>query len=297
MVPTPTTVPPPSSSIAPPIALVAILLVFLSALAGALLPLYILAKSNPTTSLLRLGNSFAAGILSSAGLVHLLPSGDRALRSLFPHIRYPFAGPFALLGVAAVFLLDHLIRRNIPPTQPPRQSLLIPHPSPSNPPISTVSATVTYILAAALSLHSLIEGLTLGASVIRTPQFLAVLSAIVAHKTFAAISLGTSLAGMVLSHPRRGVKTAAVITAVTFALLTPIGAAVGLAMVRVLDERHGSVVSAALNCVSAGVFLYVAFVELLGEELKAEEKSAEGGRCALVFVVAAALMSLLAVWI
>lgn len=281
----------PKASAAVPstIALAAVFIVFLSALAGALLPLYFLTKAASDTTFIRLGNSFAAGILSAAGFVHLLPGGDRAFHKLFPHVHYPYAGLLALVGAVVVFLVDHVIRHGLCHKRRDQQPLL------GHVDTGAASTTVTYILAAALSVHSLIEGLTLGASVIYSSQFVAMLTAIVAHKAFAAVSLGTSLAGLVLKDRSRSTRTGAVIAAVTFALLTPIGAGTGVGMVHAMDEWEARVLSAGLNCVSAGIFVYVALVELLAEEMRLEEKRGMGGR-AVVFAVAAALMSALAVW-
>lgn len=346
-----------STVVSPWLALFSILIVFLFALLGALLPLHVLTTSTGSTTLFRYGNAFAAGFLSAAAFVHLLPGADRAFMHLFPDSKYPTAGLLALAGATAVFSLDHVLRHRFSRTAAPdagghvqhchthptsgspchaslvqqqkqeeeeeedhkhhhdEEQPLLPSSSssvhPSQKTRASTSPALPYVLAAALSLHSLVEGLTLGASILRSARFVAILAAIVAHKTFAAMSLGTSLTTIVTNSPgSRAARNAAMATAFGFAALTPVGALIGVAAVtNWLNSRNASIVSAGLNSLSAGIFVYVAFVEMLAEDFRCgEEGEPHGGgkrdneqeddavQRALVFVASAAAMSLLAIW-
>jgi zinc transporter ZupT len=157
-----------------------------------------------------------------------------------------------------------------------------------------------YVLAAALSFHSLMEGMALGASRPSQSQFLALLAAILTHKFFAAFALGNSLS--IAASTIQG-KKPAMSAAVGFALTTPIGAIFGMALSSSILPQAGRVVSAGLSSVSAGIFLYIALVELVAEDLRcegmrhSEEVDPDNNDALLrtaIFVAAATVMSLLA---
>jgi solute carrier family 39 (zinc transporter), member 1/2/3 len=124
------------------------------------------------------------------------------------------------------------------------------------------------MLAAALSFHSLMEGLTLGVSQRSRRQFLALLVAILAHKFFAAFALGISLSSAASTPAGR---RAALHAAVVFALTTPVGAAAGLCVSSALLPRAATAVCAGLGAVSAGIFVYIALVELVAEDFRCDE--------------------------
>lgn len=295
--------PPPDTLPAPvpvPFAVAATALIFLSALLGATLPLHFLSHLSPHSTLLCQGHSFSAGILTAAALVHLFPAGDRALQRLFPESDFPFSGVLALMGVALVLFMDSVTAGTIcaKQHQHEQQTPLLGDVAvrstskygDANTPTkitrshsSSVNAVGGYMLAAALSMHAWVEGITLGTSIRHGGEFLAVLAAIVAHKTFAAMSLGTSLLGE-LARGKRGVW----IVVSVFALLTPIGVGMGVLALSGMGDWEGGVVSASMNCVSAGVFVYVVFGELLRNEADVR---------VVGFLVGGGLMSLLAIWV
>lgn len=208
---------------------------FFVSLAGVLTPL-LLSETHNSPRLFFMSDAFAAGVLSSAAFVHLLPSATVRLS----HFAYPWAGLLALGGAATVHVVDVLTAGAHPKVgsrQPVRASLA---------------------LAAALSVHAFLEGLALGASTLRSQSFGAILIAIALHKAFAALSLGAALSSS-------GTEWWwATTLAFVFAGSTPIGALGGLALVHTaLSPVEAKTASAALTAVSAGVFAYVAFAELL----------------------------------
>lgn len=226
------------------VTLLTIAFIIVVALSGTLSPLLLQRSARRVRALFLLGDAFAAGILASAALVHLLPAAHDSFRKYVPNVEYPLAGMFALFGACAVYILDHIVTGN---TEKSAKSS---------------SAMLGYVLGATLSFHAFVEGVALGASVIRRALFASIFAAILVHKFFAALSLGFSLARMV--HVDSTARTHALLMAVMFALVTPVGAFFGMVIVaQVLSKNLAQVVTAALAAISAGVFLYIALVELL----------------------------------
>lgn len=207
----------------------ALLLLFCVSLLCALLPLQLSGSFKKDEHVNRLADTFAAGILASAAFVHLLPAATAKLTT-----QYPVAGALAILGVGAMHLQHAL-----------------PYPNNSR-------TTNAFALVAALLVHAALEGLALGASASQRGTFAALLAAVLAHKAFVALSLGAALAGAACSH------ITATILAFTFSAISPLSACFALAFVRFLLKAHTAhTVAAALSAISAGVFAYVAFVDLL----------------------------------
>ncbi|XP_013917602.1 PREDICTED: zinc transporter ZIP1-like [Thamnophis sirtalis] len=113
------------------------------------------------------------------------------------------------------------------------------------------------VLVVSLSLHSAFEGLALGLQ--DTPsQVLRLAAAIVLHKCIIAASLGLLLLQSRLPLP----WLAAVLAC--FALMSPVGVGVGMAVPR---GAGGSLARSVLEGVAAGTFLYITFLEILPQEL------------------------------
>jgi zinc transporter ZupT len=187
---------------------------------------------------------------------------------------------------------------------------------------STVSnAIMAYILCVALSFHSLIEGLALGVSASARPQFVALFLAILAHKIFAAFALGVSLVSSQSPSDSRAERRRIIWAAVAFAGTTPAGALVGLTVSSILVPRSARITAAVMSSFSAGIFLFVAFGQLVADEfrcscmessdtfddliLSTDEQADVRGiprkdnslLCAGVFVCSAVTMSVLALWV
>lgn len=181
---------------------------------------------------------------------------------------------------------------SIPFSSPPSTSSSISKNKTTTDPNSS-KVTLSLVFATTLSFHSLMEGITLGASLLHTKQFMVLAIAILAHKLFAALSLGTSLAA---ASPKNTITTMSILTAFAFAFSTPLGALLGALIVSTTVQSV--LVSATLTCMSAGIFLYVAFVDLLAEEVREcacddHDRFLRG----VLFVCAASAMSLLAIWV
>ncbi|CAM9844965.1 unnamed protein product [Choristocarpus tenellus] len=113
-------------------------------------------------------------------------------------------------------------------------------------------------LLLALSVHSVMEGLGLGAD---SGKMYNMLFAIAVHKSLAAYALGTSLL-------RCGVTIGGLIGYISlFSLMTPMGIWLGTAMRNEKESGAGS----ACVALAAGTFLYIALMEVLPRELEASE--------------------------
>ncbi len=249
---------------------------------GAVLPL---RERRAATSerLLGWGNAFAAGVLLAAGLVHMLPDADRTWTSL-GHT-YPTA--FALAGLAFVFML--LVEHVLLPEQAHEEM----H-APSGERFARIAersqhsgdAVAAYAVLIALSIHSLLAGLALGAEA-DLSRALVIWIAIIAHKTAGGFALGISLA-------RSGLPTRqSWILVALFAVATPAGGVVGAILGELVEGRLGASLEATFLSIASGTFVYVATFDILRDEFPAP-----GGRFAkwCVLTAGVASMSALALW-
>ena len=119
----------------------------------------------------------------------------------------------------------------------------------------------SFLLLLAMSLHTVFEGLAIGLQPNNTSVW-SLFLAVIIHKCVIAFSLGIQFAENI-QHTAR-----AVLFIVFFAVMSPVGAAIGTAMT---ETGSGSgavdIASAILQGLSAGVFLYVTFFEVLGKEV------------------------------
>ncbi|MFK7896740.1 MAG: ZIP family transporter [Myxococcota bacterium] len=258
----------------------ALLLAILAAGAmGAALPLLRRGQVR-SERILGWGNAFAAGVFLAAGLVHMLPDADRVWTAL--DWDYPMA--FALAGVAFAFMLlvEHVLlpehaHEEVHAPSGERFARIAEHHQ------DTLSA---YAVLTALSIHSLLAGLALGAE----PEFaraIVISIAIIAHKSAAGFALGVSLARSPVS-PAQSWRLVAL-----FALATPVGGLLGALVGETFEGRLGSSLEATFLSIAAGTFIYVATFDILRDEFPAP-----GGRFAKWLVLSAGIasMSALALW-
>jgi len=139
------------------------------------------------------------------------------------------------------------------------------------------------VLQVALSFHSLLEGLGLGAA--PSPRSaLEMLLLIALHKGLTAFALGSAVLHAVLSP-----RLAALLCAV-FVLATPCGILLGT----LLSASALGPWSFVLVAAAAGTFIYVALCEVLPRELQSR-RAARGAQLALM-AFGYVFMAVLAVW-
>ena len=223
--------------------------------------------------LLGWGNSLAAGIFLGTGLIHMLPDASTAWDSL--GWRYPMAFLLAACGFVLMLLIETAHDMMHAPSNDQ-----FTHPSGQ-------SGLAAYAVLTALSVHSFLAGLTLGAE----PELagaLVIFLAILAHKTTAGFALGVSLVRTAMAR-RHAWQLLAI-----FAFATPLGILLGLVLGGALDGPAQRTLEATFLALAAGTFAYVATLDILRNELLEP-----GGRLSRWVCVASGtgLTGMLALWV
>lgn len=280
--------------------LIGAVVVFGFGLVGGMLP-WRLAHVRRSETVLGWGNAFAGGVLLAAGLIHLLGDAAGAFPTLWPEVDYPWAFTIAaaaflgLLGLERVLPRLPASKRTAVATSPAGGSATEDVRAEGDPEAAAIagavehSATLTaaYLLLMALSIHSVLAGLALGAQT-QTAGFVVVLVAIVAHKSSAAFALGVNLfrAGLTLRR--------ALWLIVVFATMTPIGILLGTAITAALDARGEQVFEAVFDAIAAGTFLYIASLDIIREEFVPPPRD-RGTKYAWA-CLGATIMAVVAIW-
>jgi zinc transporter 1/2/3 len=256
-----------------------LLAILASGAAGAALPL-LRRGSTRSDRILGWGNAFAAGVFLAAGLVHMLPDAHE----IWTRLGWTYPMAFVLAGFAFAFMLlvEHVLL--------PEQAHQEVH-APSGERFARIAeqhhdALSAYAVLAALSIHSLLAGLALGAQP-DLSRALVISLAIIAHKSAAGFALGISLA-------RSPLPTAQSWRLVgLFAVATPVGGLIGALIGETLEGRVAANFEAAFLSIAAGTFVYVATFDILRDEFPAH-----GGPFAKWLVLTAGIgaMALLALW-
>ena len=264
------------------IKLVLLLALLATALACGALPLRRRGGETAGSRLLEWGNAFAAGVFLGAGFVHMLPDANAAWEQLGWH--YPIGMLLAAAAIIVMLLFEHVL--------PPEHAHHAMH-APSADRFGALGAhehvgspRAVYAILTALSIHSLFEGLALGAQR-ELRSALVIFAAILAHKSIEGFALGVSLARRAVPGARAAAPLA------LFAAATPFGIVAGAA-VGAFQGRIGLACEAAFLSLAAGTFAYVATLDILREEFHEP-----GGRLAkwLWVVAGAGVMALLALWV
>lgn len=124
------------------------------------------------------------------------------------------------------------------------------------------SALRSLILVSTLSVHSLLEGVAIGLQK-EAQSAITLFVAVLLHKSLMAFSMGTNLI-----QSKQTVRKI-VAAALTFALASPIGIAIGL-IVKTFggDDSGTQFVNAILQAIATGTFLYITFFEVLVKEFE-----------------------------
>lgn len=210
-----------------------------------------------------LANTFAGGVFLGAALMHMLPDARENFAAFFPDMDYPHYTLVAAISFFLVLLLDKGVQAGRPDS----------------------GAVYPYLLALVLAIHSIITGIALGLErhIIAAA---AILLAILAHKTTAAMALGISLNREHIPERRsRNLMW-------MFYVTTPIGIVFGTWWSGLLQGPSGIIAEAIFDALAAGTFFYIAIVDILVEELK-------GPRLGWLFlstITGFSIMALVAVW-
>jgi zinc transporter ZupT len=118
------------------------------------------------------------------------------------------------------------------------------------------AALRAWVFFTALSIHSIMDGLSMGAKKDLT-SFYAVLVAVLAHKAFDGIALGVPVFLAQMG------PLATWGTLLVCAFMTPLGIGIGWAAVEGAQGPQATLASAIIVSISAGSFLYISMMELL----------------------------------
>lgn len=248
--------------------------VFAAGWAGGLMPLRrgVTAESR----LLSWGNAFAAGIFLAIGLVHMLADANDSWSDDLGY-GYPMAFTLAGSAFALILLLEHVV---VATGGTAHEATVVTslHERPE---------VYPYALIVALSVHSILAGMALGAQD-RLGNIMIIFAAIIAHKSSAAFALGVSFVRGGLDH------ALAMRLMTAFTLTTPVGVVLGTAISGALDGRTELYFDSTFTALAAGTFVYIASVDLIREEFL------HGGarwQKWLLFAAAYAGTAVLAVWV
>jgi len=125
-----------------------------------------------------------------------------------------------------------------------------------------VHASRSMVLLFALSLHHVFEGLSIGLKHSKVAVWNMCI-AIVSHEVIIAFSLG-----MQLVHTFHS-KTKITIAAFICSVMSPLGVAIGMALVETggQDDPRIQIANGLLQSLATGIFIYVTFFEILQDEL------------------------------
>lgn len=254
------------------------LAVLAAGLLGGVVPLRGRTRSQ-AGRMLGWGNGFAAGVFLGAGLIHMLPDAFEAGAALGWAASLPS-------GLAAVAFLGLLLVEHV--LLPEHAHELVHEPAAERFESSQHRGALTpYTVLAALSVHSLLAGLALGAQT-DVSRAMVIFLAILAHKSTAGFALGVSLVRGGVPHARAWGLL------LFFSVTTPLGIMVGTSLHEALSGTTQQALDASFLALAAGTFVYVATMDILREEF-AEPQSRFGKWLCVVAGVGA--MALLALWV
>ncbi|RHY38860.1 hypothetical protein DYB35_005806 [Aphanomyces astaci] len=286
--------------------LISAVAIWLLALGGGMFPIYVLQMNAKVTSTL---NMAAAGIFLSASLVHMLPDAAKNAPLLelgcAQFMCFPYAFIIFAVGFLLILLIEsmaHALQERLHGSADERLPLLVNAPHIAHDPADPcVKVEVTHahmhglidtssnpflaiVVFAALSFHSLVEGLGIGAAT--STNAWQIFFAIVAHKALAAMALSLELVKHQVQRPRL------IGSLFVFASMTPLGVMLGAALAG--DDPSDSLAGGVCTALAGGTFLYVGAMEIIPQELHDRRHLLQ--KCAAM-VGAFGAFSLLALWV
>ncbi len=128
-----------------------------------------------------------------------------------------------------------------------------------------------------------------------TKLVVTLLIALIFHQALEGLALGSTIAVAQFSN----LKAFTMLFA--YSITAPLGVAIGIGLSAAYDPESTSALAAqgVLNGVSAGMLLYIALIELIGEEMTREDLQRRPGLKAAAYaalLLGAGSMALLAIW-
>lgn len=301
--------------------IIAIVSILITSMIGVCLPLFTrsIPALSPERSLFVIVKAFAAGIILATGFMHVLPDSFDMLSSSClkenPWHKFPFTGFVAMLSAIVTMAIDSIatsLYSNkhktgvIPETDQEMNVVAGTHVHSHHHPgsFSTKDGVdgkkllryrvIAMVLELGIIVHSIVIGLSLGASS-NTCTIKGLVAALCFHQMFEGMGLG----GCILQAEYKFLKKA--IMAFFFAVTTPFGIALGIALSSTYEENspRALITVGLLNASSAGLLIYMALVDLLaadfmGDKLQGSVKLQIKSYMAVL--LGAGGMSVMAIW-
>ncbi|KAJ1723657.1 hypothetical protein LPJ53_002040 [Coemansia erecta] len=291
---------------------------------GAMLPIacrYV-RWLNVSSRVLTTGKFFGAGVILATAFVHMLSGATETLKDECLEGRMgdfdAWPGFLAMLAILAMHLMEHLLTMHFVHNGATNEGTRVASPGDATPlDIEEAGSEKhsaghvhmlldtdqrrkqlsTYILELGIALHSVIVGMTL--AVTGGTGFKTLLAAISFHQFFEGVALGTRISE--LRFARRPFLTG-LLNACVFALTTPLGQVIGIAIRQSFAPRspNALLTMGVLDSLSAGILIYSAVVNLLVEEFASLEFRSLGRKSRILYFGAmyagCAAMSVIGRW-
>ncbi|XP_054791369.1 zinc transporter 1-like [Prosopis cineraria] len=268
--------------------------------------------------------AFAAGVILSTGFIHVLPDAFDKLRSprLGDHPwKFPFTGFVAMCTAMGTLMVDALgtvyfkkfhmrttqqteaigdqeedhtehVHVHVRATHDHAHGLSSDYSSGSSQLLR--HRVISQVLELGIIVHSVIIGISLGAS--EDPKEIKPLvAALTFHQFFEGMGLGSCITQAKFEN------NAIAIMGLFFALTTPVGIGIGMAISEGYDEnsQKALIFEGIFNAASAGILIYMALVDLLAADFMNDRvlnSTHLQFRATFSLLLGAGLMSLLAKW-
>ncbi|MEK9661902.1 MAG: ZIP family metal transporter, partial [Alphaproteobacteria bacterium] len=228
-------------------------------------------KHSADSTAVHIANAFAGGVFLGAGLLHLMADSEAAFRAAMPHVDFPVVTLLAGLEFLGILLLDKVcFGKNH-------------HDADA---FSGHGSVYPFVLMVALSLHSVITGIAFGLedhAIVAT----AILIAVLAHKSTAAMAIAVSFGRANLTSARRQALL------FVFYWTTPLGVVIGTTIGGAQEGPDEVLTEAVFDGLAGGTFLYVAIINILSEEFSAASRRANLFSSTVVGFL---MMAALAIW-
>ncbi|KAJ0434997.1 putative zinc/iron permease [Helianthus annuus] len=260
--------------------------------------------------------TFAAGVILATGFIHILPQAFNRLNSpcLEGHgwTEFPMAGLVAMVATMATLLFEssaaaYQVRAAATKVMGGGEDtemevgIMHDHGHGHGSLLMDDDAEVrryrivSQVLELGIVIHSVIIGLSLGAS--KSPKTIKpLIAALSFHQLFEGLGLGGNIFQAKIK------SCATVVMGVCFALTTPSGIVVGILVSNTYDANSSKalIVQGVLDAAAAGILIYMALVDLLSPDFK--NPRMQNNKFLLLasnisLILGAGLMSLLAKWV
>ncbi|XP_058763095.1 zinc transporter 1-like, partial [Vicia villosa] len=262
---------------------------------GVCIPLLgkVIPALSPEKDIFFVIKAFAAGVILSTGFIHVLPDAFENLTSPYlkehPWGDFPFTGFVAMCTAMGTLMIDTYAtayfqnqnskktptqvenHESTPDVEHEGHVHVHTHASHGHAHGHASSETssellrhrvVSQVLELGIIVHSVIIGISLGASDESSKTIKPLVAALTFHQFFEGMGLGSCIT-------QANFKSLSItIMGLFFALTTPVGIGIGLGISSVYDENSPTalIVEGIFNAASAGILIYMALVDLLAAD-------------------------------